>query len=177
MSAPDKINRGFTLIEVVITLAIFSIMMQTIYTTMMMSQRSLNIYARTTAPKQNLRMAMATMVKELREAQNLFINKRPGEDQDGKSIVLTFQRPMYGDVKYSWTDTGDDAGKIIRTNYSNVNVLAYHITLLDFTSPSTDQIIIEIEDGTNGAGLQLKEKVALRMQTGMFAESQNETIK
>ena len=177
MDTSSENNKGYTLIEVLITLAIFTVMMTTINATMMMSQRSLDIYTQKTAPRQALRSAMAAMVKELRGSQNLFIDDRHRNDDNDHSITLTFQHPQYGDVKYSWTDTGDDAGKIIRTNYSSITVLAYNITSLSFTSPFTDQVIIDIGDGNKGAELQLTQKVALRMQTGMFAESQNETIK
>lgn len=178
MSTSNKNNQGFTLVEALMTVAIFSVMMGTVYITMIMSQRSLDAYLQTAAPRQNLRMAMAAMVRELREAQNLFIDTRHRYGPNDHTIILTFQRPQYGDLTYAWTDTGNDAGKIIRTNYSNKIVLARNITSLSLTAPFAGEIIIEIGAGTiKGTALRLKEKVALRLQTGMFAESQNEAIK
>ena len=164
--------KAFTLIEVLITLAIFTFMMAAIYSTMLISQRSWNIYADTTAPKQSLRAVLPAMARELREAQDLFITKEP------HNIQVTFKRPKYGELKYSWTDEGKDAGKIIRSNYANETVLAYNIKSLSFSSQRNNEIIIEVSGRTKSSNdLKLAEKVVLRAQTGVFAESQNEQIK
>jgi len=156
---------GFTLLEVVITMAIFTVILESIYTTMAISQRALESYAQTTAPKEGLRAIVSAMTRELRGASNPFVRKNEHD------ITFGFQHPLYGQVKYSWTDNGTDAGKIIRSDSSKQSVVAYHITALDFSLPLTNnQVIIDISDGNpaNGSAMELKQKVALRMQTGIY---------
>lgn len=157
-------NRAFTLVEVMITMAIFTLILEAVYGTVIISQRSWNTYAQTTAPKQNLRATMAALVKELRGSSGLSLVKKTGD------VELNFRHPSYGNVKYTWTDAGEDANKILRINNSHKTVLAYNITDLAFVLPfSNDQVTIEIGSKiANGTTLQLKEKVALRMQTFLF---------
>jgi prepilin-type N-terminal cleavage/methylation domain-containing protein len=158
-------HRGFTLLEVLVSVAIFSIVIEAIYSTVIISRRSLNVYAQTAGPKEGLRAALGAMVKELREAGDPLILQKE------HNVTMSFQSPLYGNIKYSWTDTGTDAGKLMRITGKDTSVMAYNITHLSLTLPySNNQVLIDIVDGgsLNGTPLELKEKVALRMQTGLF---------
>ncbi len=162
--------KAFTLVEVLVTLAVFTVILEAVYTALVVAQRSWDVNWKSIEPKQQLRRALVSMVTELREADGLFIVK------DGHGTRLTFQRPDYGEVQYSWTDTGKDAGKIIRTNDSNRRALAGGITGLSFTEPINNEIIIKVSAGAN-KDYSLEEKVALRSRTGLFAQSADEKIK
>lgn len=161
-------KRAMTLVEVLISLAIFTIMLQAIYSSLMIGQRSWVNYSQDIVPKQQLRHAMGIMVQELREATDMFIVR------DDASIQLTFHKPMVGEVKYIWAVDGDDAYKIIRLQYGKKSTIGFGIASLAFLRPKDDEVIIEMAGSS--PKITLKEKVALRLKTGLFGQSENEKI-
>lgn len=103
------------------------------------------------------------MSNELREAKNISINK----DEHQHSITINFERPGVGDVSYSWSDTGENADRIIRKNGDNSRILASQITYLSFDQPLDNEIIFEVTAGKDKQ-YDLQEKIALRLKTSMF---------
>ena len=163
-------KKAFTLMEVLMTLALFLIVLQTMYMMFLLSQRSWDNYTARIAPRQELRRALTSMVNELRHGRDPFITK---EDHGTR---LVFWQPDAGETAYSWTDTGEDAGKIIRTNYANRRLLATAIGFVSFQSPKTDEVFIKVGSQQDNA-VFLSQKVALRSKTGFFAQSENEKVK
>lgn len=161
---------ALTLMEVLIVMAIFTVMIGSLYSALTLSERSWTIYSETTAPKQTIRMVMAAMVRELREAEEPFITK----EQSG--IKLSFQRPKYGRVEYAWTNQGKDAGKIIRTNYTQQGVLAYRVGSLEFTLLTSNLILIHCASSAD-PNIALDTEVTLRNKTGLIMQGQNEKIR
>ncbi len=164
-----KTSLAFTLIEVLIVLAIFTVMAGSMYSVLLISQRSWDRYAADIVPKQELRSLLAAMAHELRESRNIFIVT--SEQQ----VKMTFVRPKWGEIAYTWTDQGADARKIIRTNYANQRVMAYNISSVSFSAPQDHEVIVALST-KGGQEFQLKEKIALRAKTGLFAQSNNEQI-
>jgi prepilin-type N-terminal cleavage/methylation domain-containing protein len=164
-----KTHRGaFTLVEVIMAMAVFTFMLGAIYTALLMSQHAWTNYAANVAPKQEIRRALTSMSNDLREAEHVFIVKEPG------AVELTFDRPTVGRVVYRWQSAGADARKIVRSNYTKTAVIASNISQLDFFSPIDNQVIIDVWGG--GQDFYLRKKIALRPKTGLFAQSANEKI-
>ncbi|MBF0504425.1 MAG: prepilin-type N-terminal cleavage/methylation domain-containing protein [Candidatus Omnitrophica bacterium] len=158
-----KQQHGYTLVEVLMTCVIFVLILESIYTTLWLGQKTWSDYSDNVQLKQNVRWAMVSMSDELREAKNIFIIK----DEEKHSITVEFERPAVGLVSYHWAQTGENAYKIIRKNYDHSRVLASYITYLSFDQPLDSEIIIEIADGKDKK-YDLKEKIALRTKTSLF---------
>ncbi len=161
----NKKQYAYTLVEVLMTCVIFTLILESIYTTLTVSQRAWKYYSEDVLLKQNVRGAIIGMSNELREAENIFIIK----NENSNSLTLNFVRPLsVGPVAYNWSDTGDNAYKIIRTNYSHSRILASNITYLSLTQPADNVITIEVAAGTNKK-YDLREEIALRGKTGLIA--------
>ncbi len=156
-------KQSFTLIEVIIAVAIFTLILESVYVTLQVGQKSWNTYSSTVLLKQEVRRALIAMSGELREAKNIFITK----DDHNHSISINFERPSVGIVSYSWSDSGENAYKIIRENYTELRTLASNITYLSFDYPLDNEIIINVTAGKE-ITFNLKEKIALRLKTSLF---------
>lgn len=154
-------QRAFTLIEVIITCVIFTLILESVYITLLAGQRSWTKYSSGVLLKQNLRLALTAMAGELREAKDIFIVK------DEHSVAVHFERPSAGTVSYSWADTGENPYQIVRRNYHNHRVLANDITCFSIDYPMDNQIIMNMAAGKEKI-FTLKEKIALRLKTNFF---------
>ncbi len=157
-----KNKKAFTLVEVVIVCALFTLILESVYTTLFVGQKSWNNYSNYVLSKQNVRRAFISMCNELREAKNIFITK------DEHSIVITFDRPMVGAVAYQWSDSGENAYRILRKNYAKEIVLALDITYLSFELPVDNQLIIHVAAGKNQQ-FNLMEKITLRSKISQLS--------
>ncbi len=156
-------KKSFTLIEVIIACVIFTLILESVYVTLNVAQKSWNTSSSTILLKQEVRRALISMTTELREAKNIFIVK----NQNKNSVNLDFERPGMGPISFHWTDEGEDAFKIIRTNYTYSRVLASHISFLTFDYPTDNEIIIKVAAGKDQQ-FQLTQKVSLRLKTNLF---------
>ncbi len=163
-------RHGITLVEVIITLSIFTVMIGSIYSTLFISQRSWTNYSNNVAPRQEIRWALTSMARELRGSREIFIVK------DDKSITLRFKHSKYGAVQYKWNAEGENGGQIIRKVANGENVLARHITHLDFVSPVNNQVYVAVTAGEENK-VTVGEYIALRTATGFYAQSENDKIK
>lgn len=157
-------HRAFTLVEVMIACAIFILILESVYVTLSVGYRSWNNYSSAVLVKQEVRRAMIAMSTELREAQHIFIVK----EDNHHGVTLNFERPSLGAISYTWSDSGEEAYKIIRKNNNNLRTLADHINYLSFDYPTDNQIIIDVSAGNQNNVFDLKEKVALRLKTNLF---------
>jgi prepilin-type N-terminal cleavage/methylation domain-containing protein len=157
-------RQAFTLIEVVIACAIFSLILEAVYTTLRVGQNSWNNYSTNILSRQEVRRALIAMSSELREAKNIFIIK------DTESLSLNFETSSHGTISYVWNKVGEDAFKIIRKNYTNRKILANNISSLSFDFPVDNEIIIDVAGGKEKSFI-LKEKIALRLKTNLFTHT------
>lgn len=154
---------GYTLVEVLITCVIFTLILESVYTTLWVGQKAWKNYSENVLLKENVRRAMVGMSNELREAKNISIIK----DEHEHSITVNFDTASVSTVSYSWSETGENAYKIIRKNYDNSRILASNITYLSFDQPQDNEIIIDVAAGKDKK-YDLQEKIALRSKTGLF---------
>ncbi|MFA5060304.1 MAG: hypothetical protein WC676_06735 [Candidatus Omnitrophota bacterium] len=156
---------ALTLVEVMVTtgiLAVIIIALQTVFTTGNMSWQTFE--GKVTAQRQ-ARLALMAMSQELREASNI------SRTETASSVSFTFSREGVGTVVYSWTTTGNDAGKLLRTADGTTRTLASDISTLsilpipDVADPTTITInLTATKQMSNGqiSSVALKEKIALR---------------
>lgn len=167
-------NKAFTLVEVMITLLIFTLMLGSIYSTFLVGQRSSANFTDVVSQRQQARLALIAMVNELREARDVFTVR----DDEAQTVSISFERPGTGLVSYTWTGKGEDANKLIRKNYTHVRTLASGIGALDFTVPTNEKVLVEVTAGTpTGKHFTLKQEVVLRAKTNLFMQGENEKIK
>jgi hypothetical protein len=171
----DAINKmrkqsALTLVEVLISVVISAVLLESIYMILFLGQKSWNDYSANILPRQEARHGLISMVSELREAKNPLIVT------DEHSVRINFERQLVGAVSYLWSDTGEEAGKIIRINNERQRVLAKNISSLSFVSPVDTQIDIALGAGKKNDFI-LKEQVAIRNKTSLFLKGQNEAIK
>lgn len=165
-----KKTHGFTLVEVMVSVLVGAVILEAIYTMVLIGQKSWNDYANNLVPKEEMRRGLISMVSELREAQNFKINDDP------RKASISFERPMVGDITYSWSSSGENANELIRTINHQTRVLAKDIASVSFSSPEDNEIIVSLKGGKNKE-LVLKEQIALRSKTGLFLQGENEAVK
>ena len=164
------INRkAITLMEVMVTAVIFSFVAAGIYMTFIIGNRSWAYYNESVILKQEVRRSLFTMAQELREAKDIFITT-----DDIKGATISFSRPSVGPVSFSWTNRGENAHRIIRTNKKQTRILANHISGLSFHQETIHDLTIELsatkKSPKTGQDLyfHLKETIALRSNTGLL---------
>jgi len=159
-------RKAFNLAEVIVAVAISTAVLAGVYETFIVGNRTWMYYSNTIIKKQDLRRAAYAMANELREAKDVFIIEEPG------SVTVNFMVPLSGLVSYTWSEDGDEAGRVIRTNYKQKRVLANNITALSFEQPAHDCIYFHLEADKKNE-LRLSQKVALRHKTGLFRKRKN----
>jgi hypothetical protein len=165
-----KTSGGFTLVEVMVSVLIGVVILEAIYTMVLLGQRAWVEYSDNLSPKQEIRRGLISMSSELREARN------PEIVQDSHNVLVNFERPMVGAVSYSWNDHDENANKIIRTHDEQKRVLAKDVSAVSFVSHDKDEIMISLTGGKKQS-FTLKEQIALRSKTGLFLQGQNEAVK
>ena len=153
-------NSGISLVEMMVTVAIFAVLVGALYSGFSAGSISWRTYENNIATQREARQALLNMRRELREASGISIT------QDSDSATISFTRTDVGGVTYSWSTTGGDANKIIRQFGGVDTVLANSISALSFTSDATS-VTINITATKSSTGGQpgtfnLVEKVALR---------------
>ena len=157
---------GFSLVEVLVTVAISTVVFAGIYSTYIVGNRAWVHYNDAISARREVRRAMTAMVIELREAENVRVVQGP----EGSAIY--FHNRIDGPVSFAWNRLGNDADKIIRYNRASKRILAQYISALSFNKLK-DAVIVNVmankrtSKGTENRAM-LKEKVALRSKTKYF---------
>ena len=160
-------QKAMTLIETLVATAIFAAVLGGLYTALTVGNKSWNAYNDNLTVQREARNGLFSIVKEIREAQNILITKDSGH------VTINFKRPSVGIVSYKWTDSGPEAHKIIRQNNSNSRILANNISALSFDYPRNNAIVVDITATQKpligeAVTFHLKEKVALRSKVGLL---------
>ncbi len=149
-----------SLVEVMVGTVIFMSMMAGAYAAFLTGNRSWSTYENNVALQREARGAILAMVPELREAESIVITQSSG------SSTISFSTETLGSVSYSWSNSGGNANKIIRTVGSATRTLAQNISALSFTNSSSAILVDLTATKTPSLGaatsFSLKEKVALR---------------
>ena len=169
---------GFTLVELMVVIFIFSIIMAATFGVLSMGRQSWHTGSTQVELQQETRRAMDSMVKELRESSPSKINITGG------GTIITFQVPINDNPDWGaegslgWSieySLSIGSGQILRKILDNTGVeqaslkriLANNINTLSFTSVSSSEISIGItaqKDAIPGRTMQstLNSQVTLR---------------
>jgi prepilin-type N-terminal cleavage/methylation domain-containing protein len=153
-------KRGFTLVELIVSLSILTFVVAALYSVFSLSNKSWAVFSTNIVLQHNAREGMIAMSRELRQSHDFLVVKEEG------GLKMNFIRPPMGLVTYSWTTEGADAFKIIRKNNGKTDVLANDITAftLDYLS---NAVLIDMTASTvtptgESNKFSLKQKVAVR---------------
>lgn len=149
--------KGFTLIETMIVLLIFSIILGAIFSTMTIGKLSWYSGDAQVEVQQETRKGLSRMSKELRQSRSSVIQGVPPDGEYHNTIIFKIPEDIDGDG-----DTIDNSGNIewsndityslgglnnrqlLRTEEGESTVLANNIALLQFRRGSTTQELLEI---------------------------------
>lgn len=149
--------KGFTFIETIVTLLIFSIILGAIFTAMAMGRLSWYSGDAQVEVQQETRKGLSGMTRELRQTRSSVIRDVPPDgnyyntitfnvpediDGDGDTIDNTGNIEWSSDITYSLG--GLNNKQLLRTEGGQSTVLANNITLLQFRRGSTTQELLEI---------------------------------
>ncbi|MFH1360811.1 MAG: hypothetical protein ABIJ41_07265 [Candidatus Omnitrophota bacterium] len=150
-------NFGFSLVEVLFTVAIIIFVVSLLYSSFSTGNLSWQQYQCSTEVQRQARQALVTLARELREAENFSI-----VTQDANNVEVNFSRDGYGAITFAWATSGAQANQILR----NDNVIAHDISALSFIDNTTSVTINVTASATppngNPISLNLKKKVTLR---------------
>ena len=129
-------SKGFTLVEVLISMAIFSIFMAGVTVLTMSTYRFWQLYQASAQAQQEVRKALNMIASDLHVAQNIAITANPTR--------ISFTRFGIGAVNYTWTSTGGQANQLVRTVGAQTSIVARNISNLSFTAVSAINVDIQI---------------------------------
>jgi prepilin-type N-terminal cleavage/methylation domain-containing protein len=168
--------KGFTLIEVIVALSIFTLMILAIFGMMDMGRSSWFTGNLAVEIRQEIIKPFMTMEKELRETASSQMNLANGsnsgsitfrmpQDNDGDGDVLDALGNIEwsGDVTYALNANS----QITRTVSGAVSVLANNIVSLRFTRPVTPVDILQIDitsRKTSALGRQMQETGQIKIK-------------
>ena len=116
-------RKGYTFVELMMTMAIFAMIMGGLYAGLIAGGISWQTYDAAAITQREVRKTIFYMARDLRMAQSLTFTQDTSED-----VSFAFHHPSDGQVTYSWSTTGDDATKIIRQTADSSRLIAYNIT-------------------------------------------------
>ncbi|MDO8580928.1 MAG: type II secretion system protein [Candidatus Omnitrophota bacterium] len=155
-----KANSGFTLIETVVVLGIFSVIVGGLYSTLLAGKKVWSENESQAIAQRSVRQTLAVMTGDLRVAQ--YINLT----QSSSSVAVDFFHPVAGPITYSWATTGANANKIIRTTDTGSQILGQYISQLSFND-NTNYVLVNIQasvptDQGDSVEYDLVKKIAKR---------------
>ncbi|NLK97543.1 MAG: prepilin-type N-terminal cleavage/methylation domain-containing protein [Epulopiscium sp.] len=163
-------NRGFTLVEILIGMALFSILSLSVWSLMNHASNSSNRTYTKIEAVENARVALDFMIDEIRRAQKIQIENFDDAntilclDMDGNNDISLGT----GDVKFSFDDN--------TIHYNNVE-LVNNIQSISFDPPSLDKDgygILDKEIDTNNDGIM--DRVLDANEDGLLDENLKITI-
>jgi len=151
---------GMTLVEVLVSFAIFSILLGALYVTYMAGQMSFSVQSAVVNSQAEARKAIIYLSTDLRMASGLNVTSGAG------TISAVFFQSGIGLVTYSWSTSGADANRILRQRPSDTRIIARDITSFNIVN-GTDDIDISVTATSGDAkgeynSFSLSSKVAKR---------------
>lgn len=157
-------NKGFTLVEILVALALASLVMTAVYSTYMIQHKAYVTQDQVAAIQQNLRAAMYMMELDFRMAgydpeekanSGLIVDTTDDDATDSDSISFTY---VVGDdgvtedtVTYRLYDTDNDGDSNLgrKLNNETIQPMAEHIDALDFVYYDGADNEIDVTAGGN----------------------------
>jgi len=169
--------KGFTLVEILVSIIIFSIICVGIGLTVVAGRSSLFTADVPTQLRQNLIFSIMTLSRELREttpsrtdlavgaSANSISFQVPFDNNGDGSIVDTIGNIEWGsNITYSL----NGSGQLIRTQAGTTRIISPNITILQFSRPAGEDRIIQIDittqKATSAGNWQDSEQARLKMR-------------
>lgn len=144
-----KNNKGFTLIEMMVVVFLFSIIFAAIFTVMGTGRNSLSVGESQIGVQQACRNGLDAIMKELRQSGVSTITGVPANGTNYSSI--TFQIPtVIGAAGITWSSNiqyalgGLNGAQLIRTQSGSQKVLANNISAISFNRLAVSQNVLNI---------------------------------
>ncbi len=131
-------KRAYTLIEVLVSIAIFSFILMALYQMFAVGNRSWANYNEKVALQREIRWSMYAVVKELREAKNIFVT------DDSEKVKIAFKKDNLGSFAFVFMKTGQQRNKLFFERPNQKRVLSSSVTNLKVDQISKHLIEIEI---------------------------------
>ena len=158
------IRKGFSLVEVMVSVAIFTMMMLGVTTAFLAGRSAWEVNLNTTDVQAQARLALWGVAKDLRQAGVI-----SGLPQTVSPVTFSFDHPAEGAVTYTWTrDTVTGVGNIVRDSSAWPNkTVARNISAFSLTENGSDVVISITAMHTSSTGktdsMSLTEKVVKRL--------------
>ena len=147
---------GFTLVEVMVSVFLFTLILGGLYTTLVAGNLSWQTYEAAVLSQQNSRRVITVMSRDFRVARNMNI------DRTADGLTISFYHPKEGLVEYSWNQTD---GKVVRQGAGNARLMAQHISALavdDLPRLVRIQVTCSVKSRGEFREFSLAQKVAKR---------------
>ena len=153
-------HQGLSLVEVLVTVLILTMLVGVVYAGFSAGSMSWQTYQSNIVAQQQVRKVLETIKRDLREGSGISIT------QSASSVTLSFSKTNGDSITYTWTNTGNQATRVIRQINGTSTVMANYITGFSLTN-NTTSITVDItatktSPGGHAGALNLKEKIALR---------------
>jgi Tfp pilus assembly protein PilW len=154
-------HSGFTMVEALVSAAIFTFLIGGLVTTMIAGHASWDAYNANVQVQQEVRKALSLMTRDFRVAQGVNITTGAG------ILTVTFSHPQDGSVTYNWSDTGSDAKRLLRQTSTATRIVSQNISAVNVTN-NADNFVIDVtanvptERGGEVDSFQLSTEVAKR---------------
>lgn len=168
-------KKGISLVEVLVTLAIFSMMSASLYAAMSVGQNSWETNRVHIELQQEMRKAMEAMINDLRQASNSSIINVPADNQWYPTI--TFRKPTgvtSGSIVWDantlqFVKGGTDSDQLLRVYNGTTKIMCQYLDSMQFRrqsmSSNTLEVVLRAEDTTTKGvviGYDLSFNVELR---------------
>jgi prepilin-type N-terminal cleavage/methylation domain-containing protein len=155
-------TRGFTLVETMMSVAIFVIMIAGISTTVVAGRSAWEVNQNSVNVQTQVRAALWNISKDLRQAGTSL-----SLTQSATAVTIAFTHPVDGSVTYAWTqDAVSGIGDVTRQTTTKTRIIARNISELSLVNNGTDVVITATATGTSATRkadtMTLKEKVVMR---------------
>jgi len=140
---------GFTMVEALVSVAIFSFMSLALFSILLVGQKSWSMNSTKIQLQQELRKSMETMINDLRQAGNASITNVPADDN--WYTTITFQVPSTvtsgsivwdsNTIQYVLGGTGGD---LLQRIQGTTRTVSQGISVLGFRRLSTASNILEV---------------------------------
>jgi prepilin-type N-terminal cleavage/methylation domain-containing protein len=130
-------SAGFTLVEVMISVAIFALLMGALMTSLVTGRAAWEASQNGLEVQAQARSALWVLSKDLRQAGvTLDVAQSP------TSVAITFSHPADGAVTYTWVkDPVTGLGDVTRLTASRTRIIARNISAFSVTNNGTDVLI------------------------------------
>ena len=118
-------HSGITLIEVMVTLFLFTLIIGGLYANLLVGNTAWQSFESAVVVQQEARRALSALVKDFRMAENL--NVMPTD----RILTISFHHPKEGNVTYFWAKTGPQQGQLFRQSATAIRNVGRLISQLD----------------------------------------------